>query len=210
MYYYKVSTAVIDKKSGCDELYYHRYIVDSEALMNLLSETAQKGAVKGFLHTLSVIDDHDRTLMIEATKDYVNGWIVLTAMNDDGCRIVEITFDHVVGIDDGDGHVIYVLPFDVVAKVLDYDLMRHANLLSLTYIDQIKLLESAGYKMYHTASSRGHVCGPSMKIATYGWVVPYVGRYGEGFVIELPTRCSHMAHGSNNYHDIIYVIKEVR
>ena len=61
-------------------------------------------------------------------------------------------------------------------------------------------LPALGYKLHHTALSRGYV---SRKCSS-GLVVPYSGKFGEGYVVFMPR------FDTSRYCTIYYYVKEDR
>lgn len=63
------------------------------------------------------------------------------------------------------------------------------------YIAALDELDNEGYEFHHSALKRGYM---SRKIT--GVLSLYDGRFGKGYIIEMPRR------DNNNYHTIMYFI----
>ena len=64
------------------------------------------------------------------------------------------------------------------------------------------LIESGKLKYHHTARCAGYE--PVVKAGDYHRCEPYVGRFGNGYIIHVPSLRS--CRVSRKYHDIIYYI----
>ena len=77
---------------------------------------------------------------------------------------------------------------------VDYGCCQYITINDLLFDD----LCSLGYRYHHRSIERGY------HPVDYAYVEPYSGKFGVGFKVHYPTKCSHVR--GNGFHNIDYFI----
>lgn len=77
---------------------------------------------------------------------------------------------------------------------VEYGMLNYITIHNRLFDDFVKL----GYRYHHRSVERGY------HSSSYAYVEPYSGKFGVGFIVHYPTKCSNVR--GNGFHSIDYFI----